>query len=310
MFKRLHRGGKINKPAGLAAVALAAIALATCGASEERPAEPTMQDSKAVGSQKIGMAKLGVGERAGERRELRIASQIIAFRWCPPGSFTMGSPSDEEGRYDGETQNKVTLTKGFWISETEVTQGLWQEVMGFNPSSNKAGPEYPVENVSWNDCQDFIRKLNSRYSQGGFKWALPTEAQWEYACRAGTTTAYFWGNALNGDMANCDGNFPCGTDTKGQYLEHTMPVQSYEPNAWGLYDMHGNVYEWCADWSGTYPEGAVTDPKGPLTGSRRVHRGGSWSSDARYCRSARRGRLVPGYRFSHLGLRLAVVQSK
>ena len=126
---------------------------------------------------------------AGTRTTVRVGSQEIALRWCPPGSFQMGSPSSEKGRDNDETQHRVTLTKGFYMGETEVTQGLWQEVMGANPSYNEVGDNYPVEKVSWNNCQDFLRKLNAK-APAGWRFALPTEAQWEYACRAGTTGAY------------------------------------------------------------------------------------------------------------------------
>ena len=154
----------------------------------------------------------------------------------------------------------------------------------------------PVECVSWNDCQEFCKKA-------GLGLRLPTEAEWEYACRAGTQTAYFWGNALNGDKANCHGNYPCGTTTKGRYLQKTTPVGSYAPNAWGLYDMHGNVLEWCADWYESYPSGAVTDPPGPAAGGSRVLRGGGWYGDARYCRSALRDYDDPADGVNYLGFR-------
>ena len=242
---------------------------------------------------------------AGERKTVRIASMDVALRWCPPGTFTMGSPASENGC--DETQHRVTLTKGFWMGETEVTQGLWQKVMGGNPSRFQSGDDYPVENVSWDDCQEFIEALNSRHPQPGFKWALPTEAQWEYACRAGSTTAYFWGDALNGDKANCNGNHPYGTTAKGPYRRSTAPVKSYAPNAWGLYDMHGNVWEWCADWDYTYPTGSVTDPTGPSSGTSRIFRGGSWQYYASYCRSAARFISDPDMRDDRLGFRVALV---
>ena len=174
----------------------------------------------------------------------------------------MGSPPGESGRFDDETQHRVTLTEGFWMAKTEVTQKQWKSVMGNNPSHFQ-GDNLPVECVSWDDCVEFCRKA-------GHGLQLPTEAQWEYACRAGSETPYFWGNALNGDRANCNGNYPCGTTVKGPYKEKTTPVGSYQANAWGLYDMHGNVREWCADW---YTEDlgtrAVTNPGGPGSGSFR-----------------------------------------
>ena len=240
------------------------------------------------------------GREAGERAVMTINGVEFAFRWCPAGTFMMGSPTSENGRNDDEKQHQVTLTKGFWMMETEVTQKQWKAVMGNNPSNFK-GDDLPVEQVSWNDCQEFCKKC----VQLGLLVQLPTEAQWEYACRAGSTTAYFWGNALNGDKANCDGNYPCGTTTIGKYLKKTTPVGSYAANAWGLYDMHGNVWEWCQDWFGDYPSGSVTDPTGPSNGSDRVIRGGSWNSDARSCRSAYRFYNEPGYRSNRLGFRVA-----
>ena len=222
--------------------------------------------------------------------------------WCPAGSFMMGSPASEESRDSDETQHKVTLTEGFWMGKYEVTQAQWESVMGSNSNhSNFKGSDRPVEQVSWDDCQEFIRKINA---SGAVTVSLPTEAQWEYACRAGTTTPFNFGSTLNGDKANCDGNYPYGTTLKGRYRQETASVGSYSPNAWGLYDMHGNVWEWCADWYGDYPTREVTNPTGPTAGAIRVNRGGSWYLDARYCRSADRGGSGPGYRFSHLGLRL------
>ena len=220
--------------------------------------------------------------------------------WCPPGEFMMGSPESEEGRYDGETQHRVRLTKGFWLGKYPVTQRQWQSVMGSTPSEFK-GDDLPVETVSWDDCQAFIKKVNAALECGA---RLPTEAEWEYACRAGTTTAYSWGNALNGDRANCDGNYPCGTAKKGPYLEKTTPVGKYGANPWGLCDMHGNVWEWCADWRGDYPSGSVVDPTGPASGGNRVLRGGDWSSCARDCRSAIRNCNLPDSRDRGYGFRL------
>ncbi len=240
------------------------------------------------------------GSQAGERTTVRVGAQELALRWCPAGTFTMGSPvglfKGEAGRFGDETQHRVTLTRGFWMGETEVTQGLWREVMGDNPSYFKNGDNYPVENVSWEGCQKFVQALNSRHPQAGMRWSLPTEAQWEYACRAGTTGAYTGTGKL---------------DEMGWYVgnsgAHTHPVGQKKPNAWGLYDMHGNVYEWCADWYDDNPSGAVTDPQGPSTGSFRVLRGGSWSSPARDCRSARRGANDPGDSYTDLGLRVALL---
>ena len=263
-----------------------------------------------------------VGEKAGDLRALEINGVSYRFRWCPAGSFMMGSPKEEDNRFDDEVQHEVVLTRGFWMLETQVTQAMWRSVMGYNPSdfSNTGGGKskvsglntdnFPVENVSWDDCQEFINKLNAIAELKGLEFRLPTEAQWEYACRAGTTTPFFWGSSLNGDKANCFGYFPYGTDVKGEYLGRTSPVGSYSANPWGFFDMHGNVYEWCADWYDDYPTGTVTDPLGPAVGSYRVLRGGSWYFFAQGCRSAYRGCNVVGYRYSSLGFRLSLVPNK
>jgi len=246
--------------------------------------------------------------KAGHRLALSIKGVDYAFRWCPSGTFTMGSPASEADRSDGETQHQVTLSHGFWMLETPVTQGMWETVMGANPSHFKGSKKLPVESVSWDDCQGFIQKLNGlNIAPSGFKFSLPTESQWEYACRAGTTTPYHFGGVLNGDKANCNGNYPYGTSTKGKYLKRTSEVGSYPSNAWGLLDMHGNVCEWCLDWYGDYPSGAVTDPVGSSTGSNRVIRGGCWGHDAQNCRSARRGDGDPARRNNGIGLRLSLV---
>ncbi len=211
----------------------------------------------------------------------------------------MGSPASEKGRYHDETQHRVTLTRGFWMGETEVTQGLWKEIMGSNPSYFKSGDTYPVESVSWDDCQKFIEKLNARsdVKPTGLRFALPTEAQWEYACRAGTTGDYGGTGRLD-DMGWYDGNSG----------NQTHPVGQKEPNAWNLRDMHGNVREWCQDWYGNYPTGAVTDPTGPASGVLRVLRGGSYWRYARSCRSAYRNGSWPASRGRSRGLRLLALQ--
>ena len=228
-----------------------------------------------------------------------------AFRWCPPGTFAMGSPNSESGRGDDEVQHKVTLTKGFWMLETPVTQAMWEDIVETYPS-RFSGKDLPVESVSWDECQDFCRKLSSKLSG---KVSLPTEAQWEYACRAGTRTAYSFGDSLNGRKANCDGRFPYGTSVEGPSLGRTTPVKSYSHNAWGLYDMHGNVCEWCSDWYDFYVESPTNDPTGPDSGSFRVFRGGGWFNFAEYCRSANRNYSGPGNRSNYLGFRIVLAES-
>lgn len=217
----------------------------------------------------------------------------MEFIYIKPGTFMMGSPSHEKGRYNNEKQHQVTLTRGFYMQTTEVTQGQWKAVMGSNPSRFK-GDDLPVEQISWNDVQEFIRRLNQR--EGGDKYRLPTEAEWEYACRAGRTTRFSFGDDESrlGEYAWYDGNSG----------SRTHPVAQKKPNAWGLYDMHGNVWEWCQDRYGDYPSGSVTDPEGPSSGSYRVIRGGSWVNEPRFVRSANRGRSYPDYRNYNLGFRL------
>ncbi|MBR6471608.1 MAG: formylglycine-generating enzyme family protein [Victivallales bacterium] len=213
------------------------------------------------------------------------------------GSFLMGSPEWEDGRVPWETQHRVTLTRDYWLGTYEVTQAQWKAVMGNNPSHFQ-GDDLPVESVSWSDAKEFCERLNKNSSikrPKGYRFDLPTEAQWEYACRAGTTGAYH-GNL--DDVAWYDENSG----------DQTHPVGRQQPNAWGLYDMHGNVWEWCRDWygEGSYA-GDATDPTGVLSGSDRVLRGGGWLNYAQRCRSAFRFDFSPGYRFYYLGFRLALV---
>jgi len=224
------------------------------------------------------------------------------------GSFIMGSHMGELGHDAIEKQHRVTLTKDFWLGKFEVTQGQWETVMGNNPSRFPKGDNYPVENVSWYDAKKFCDKLNASYSSQlpqGYRFDLPTEAQWEYACRAGTTTALNNGRNLTSNDSYCS-----NADIVAWYRENSSrtshEVGRKQPNAWGLYDMHGNVYEWCRDWFGPY-SGDSTDPTGPKRGSRRVRRGGAWVDNAGCARSALRFFWAPGLRESFLGFRLALV---
>ena len=226
----------------------------------------------------------------------------MKFVYIKPGRFIMGSPSGESGRGGDETQHRVTFTKGFYMQTTEVTQGQWEQVMGSRPWSSKNYVRKNVNNpavyISWNDCQAFIQKLNQM--EGGNKYRLPTEAEWEYACRAGSAKRFSFGNSDGqlGGYTWYDGN----TDSAGEAYAHGVGTK--KPNVWGLYDMHGNVWEWCRDWYGDYPSGSVIDPEGPSSGVYRVYRGGSWGDEAGACRSANRNRREPGNRFVILGFRL------
>ncbi len=229
----------------------------------------------------------------------------VTLKLIPAGTFTMG----QAGGDVDEWPHEVTLTRPFYIGVYEVTNAEWKRVMGSVPSQWK-DDDRPVEKVSWEDANEFCRRLSEMPEEkdAGRVYRLPTEAEWEYACRAGTTTKYSFGDdeSLLGDFAWFDGN--AGSQTH--------PIGQKRPNAWGLYDMHGNVWEWCSDGLADYPRGSVTDPKGPSSASGRVRRGGSWvrrggswASTARYCRSTTRLRHDPSFRNFILGFRLALSPS-
>ena len=222
----------------------------------------------------------------------------IDFVYCPPGTFMMGATANEQDSDSSEKpQHQVTLTQGFWMSKYEVTQAQWRAVTGTSPS-HFTGDNRPVEMVSWNDIAasgGFIEKLNTNNPGNGFR--LPTEAEWEYACRAGTTTRFYWGDDPSYSQI---GNYAWYVDNSGS---QTHDVGGKSPNAWGLYDMSGNVWDWCQDWWGSYAAGAVLDPQGASTGSGRVVRGGNWS-DGNICRSALRSLAGPDNRYPNAGFRL------
>src|SRR6266700_742283 len=250
-----------------------------------------------------------------------------------PGTFTMGSPTNEAERSSDEVQHLVTISRGFWVEKFLVTQGDYLAVVGSNPSYFRNGMDgtnnggtgstitnelsHPVETVSWNDATNYCALRTQQERAMGliptnYVYRLPTESEWEYADRAGTTTAFYLGSALRSGQANFDGLYEydasVGTisNTNGIYLGQTTAVGSYAANGWGLYDMIGNVEEWCQDWLGNYPVGSVTDPQGAVTGSSRVVRGGDWCSTAGYCRSAFRDYSYPGYRYSSFGFRVVL----
>ena len=226
----------------------------------------------------------------------------------PAGTFRMvGSPASEKGRDSDEGPvHTVKLSKAFYMGVHEVTQAQYEVVMGKNPSHFK-GARNPVEQVSWNDATEFCRKLSRKT---GKSIRLPTESEWEYSCRAGTTTLFHFGHTISTDQANYNGNYTYGNGRKGVYRRKTVPVGSFQPNGWGLYDMHGNVWEWCQDWyKGKYSSSTVTDPTGPGTGSSRVFRGGSWIVNPRNCRSATRIRSAPDTTTYDLGFRVVFSSS-
>ena len=226
------------------------------------------------------------------------------MRWIPPGEFTMGSPDTEPERRVNESLHHVTLSRGFWLADTACTQELWQVVTQQRPSKFK-GESLPVENISRNDANTFCEQLNQSFP--GFDACLPSEAQWEYACRAGSKTAFWWGDTLSMEQANYDGGVPYAKGKRGKSADETVDVTKFVRNPWGLYQIHGNVYEWCNDWYGDYPNGAVVDPTVLATGDGRVLRGGCWVSSGRWLRAADRRFARPDYRFDFAGFRLAQV---
>jgi formylglycine-generating enzyme required for sulfatase activity len=263
------------------------------------------------------------------------------FVWIPAGTFVMGTPEDEEGREKDEVQHQVTLTKGYYFQDKEVTVGQWRqfaEATGFKTDAETKGgaivliekdvdklgrgkvweqtegyywdnpgfpqkDNHPVTCVSWRDVQAYTEWLSKKE---GKTYRLPTEAEWEYACRAGTKTRYFWGDEVDCDKAIFGNSWV--NECKREDPIHTLPVGSYAPNAWGIYDMHGNVWEWCHDWKVDYPPGPAVDPKGPESGENRVVRGGSWWSFSRWCRCGLRTFNSPDRRLNTLGFRLVIVE--
>jgi uncharacterized protein (TIGR02996 family) len=267
--------------------------LATCCDPDKHP-ERVQQQARLV-------ELLAAGVRpCVPRRTIALAEGVdMTFALIPPGTFLMGSPPSEAERSDDEQQHRVTLSHGFYLGVHPVTQAQWQAVMGSNRSRFR-GDNRPVEKISWDDCQTFCAKLGQLT---GKRFRLPTEAEWEYACRAGTTTPFYFGDTISTDQANYDGNCTYGRGKKGVYRQQTTAVGSFPANAWGLFDMHGNVWEWCEDWYGPYPENVTKDPQSINYGDYRVFRGGSWCCYPSWCRAAFRDRSVPGVRSDDVGCR-------
>ncbi|MBP5511146.1 MAG: formylglycine-generating enzyme family protein [Kiritimatiellae bacterium] len=299
----------INKAARFALAGIAALCVAGCG-KDEPPAEVNRRPSVDVMTeQKSEKTK---AEAEAQCREQALPSPVHAktktitlpggatmeMIWCPAGTFMMGTPESEPERQSKETLHEVTLTKGFWLGKYEVTQAQWESVMGANPSKNK-NAEFPVENVTWEDCDAFRKKVG-----GGARF--PTEAEWEYACRAGTKTPFYWGTSLNGDKANCAGDSPYGTKENGSFVGHLTKGGTYGSNPWGFCDMSGNVEEWCSDWYDLFTSDKAVDPKGPDAGLFRIIRGGYWRGLAEWCRSGHRSYGHPKATDDRRGFRLAM----
>jgi formylglycine-generating enzyme required for sulfatase activity len=258
--------------------------------------------------------KAGISSESQSTLQLRDLPKItnsigMKLVLIPKGTFTMGPTIEEKVLFGHEEQHEVTISQDYYLGVTEVTQAQYEKMMGKNPSYfqgakvGNANTDLPVENVSWDDAVEFCKKLSDlpEEKKAGRVYRLPTEAEWEYACRSGSKSAYSFGESSKslGDYAWFDEN------SNGQ----TNPVGQKKPNAWGLYDMLGNVWEWCSDWYDEYPKGAVSDPTGPIKGSVRVYRGGSWRNVPAGCRSAGRRRSAPSLRGDDLGFRVALSPS-
>ena len=274
-------------------LSIAAVVVAVEKIKEASPA--TIQQKKAADAANLPLTKtIDLGNEV---------NMVVVF--IPAGEFEMGSPMEELKRDSDEAQHHIKLTKAFYIGKFEVTQIQYRTIMSENPSKFGGG-KLPVENVSWYEAMRFLKKLSDKT---GMKFRLPTEAEWEYACRAGTTTAFNTGTTLDSDVANYDAEKPYADGIIGKYLDRTCVVGSYPPNAFGLYDMHGNVWEWCNDIYNEdyYKVTPSIDPKGPQTdGGDRVIRGGAWNEYAYKCRSADRNDRGPKANQSHIGFRVVL----
>lgn len=261
-------------------------------------------------------------DRWGIWADLEASGVVQRMRWVPPGEFMMGSDDDDDlAASDEKPAHRVRLTEGYWLADTACTQALWLAVMGGeSPSQFQDDPGQPVEQVDWNDAKEFLQALSDRWTAGVVA-ELPTEAQWEYACRAGTRTRFHFGHDVQTDRVNFSGKvgFDDKTETLGEPRGRTVPVKSLPANGWGLYEMHGNVWEWCADGEVSdggmrpYPKQQVGEaleqpiqPPGESPSAHRLLRGGSWFYGARYCRSANRDADVRDGRNVGVGFRFAL----
>jgi len=244
--------------------------------------------------------------------ELAVADARQRLRWIEPGTFLMGSPANEPKRFNDEgPQHAVRITRGFWLADSACSQALWQAVTGTNPSQLNDDSACPIESVNWDEVRDFLGRLAQVLAITDAIPDLPTEAEWEFACRAGTTAAFSFGANITPDQVNHDGNHPYAGAPKGRYRERTVPVKSLPANAWGLHEMHGNVWEWCADDMRSYgmSDQVAGDPRGLQQQGPEAHRavrGGSWIGDARHARSAYRRAFRRAVRSDDLGFRFAL----
>ncbi len=284
---------RLCRCAGIACVAFFCLAAATLAQTPEAQQSPPS-------------ARHGKQPAPSTRPPLRLSlgkGVVLELVPIPAGWFWMGAPPDEAGRDEDAPRHRVRISRPFYLGRYEVTQAQWLAVMDRLPSFFTGDASLPVDSVRWEQAHEFCRRVSQ---QTGRTVRLPTEAQWEYACRAGTTTAFSFGPRLTPRDANFD--WTDGGADGGVTLERTTPVGTFRPNAWGLYDMHGNVKEWCLDWYGRdyYRHSPSVDPRGPARGSQHVLRGGSWDDYARRCRSAYRGGHRPGDRDHTLGFRVCV----
>lgn len=236
--------------------------------------------------------------------DFQIDESVFRMRYIHGGKFLMGSPISELFRSNDERQRIVNINNAFWILETECPQKLWNKVMKGNPSYF-IGNDLPVEQVSYLECQQFLIKLNEKI---GSNFRLPTEAEWEYTCRAGSANPFYFGNTISTTQANYNGSFQYIDIEKGEKRNKTLPCKSFCANTFGVYDMHGNVSEWCNDWYGDYSNDFEIDPRGSQSGEYRVFRGGSFTSPAKHCRSACRDGNLPGHKRFNVGFRFIEVE--
>lgn len=298
----MERGGNRITPEDMRESALQNGALHSIAAVPDMPPKPPWASATGI-------------DAIGKWAEIAINNVIQRLRWVPPGHFLMGAPKSHAGRADDEwPQHRVTISHGLWMADTACTQAFWQAVMDENPAhfheKNRGGPQHPVETVSWDMIQAFLHALQNNLPT--CQVTLPTEAEWEYACRANSNTAFSFGEMINTGQVNFNGNRPLGKSDKGEYRERTLPVDGLPANAWGLYQMHGNVWEWCADGMRKYEDKAVADPgwpdavEPPQNPGLRALRGGSWGSSALNTRSTWRSKGGPASRDSYIGFRFVL----